>query len=136
MSEIKEKANTTEKAETLIKGTTAFLEEYRELIKAECKKIVDDEREKMKAEAAKFPEEYTNALRKATGIDTDVPITAKELPALFTQFMTANPEMVRKAMLEIGDSQKKTPAPEKEKAGSEAPKADPFEQLIKEKGLA
>jgi len=86
---------------------------FREQLKAEREKIVKENEE-----------ELEKALRASLGVEKDLPVTRSQIA-----------EVVRKAMLEEAETQKRTPAPEMEKAGKTTQKVDPFDQMLKEKGL-
>jgi len=125
MSEIKEKA--TPKQDTPL-TEPALVDRITAVFKEAMKAELDTFKEQLKAEREKLVKEneaeLEKALRQSLGVDKDLPVTRSQIA-----------EVVRKAMLEEAETQKRTPAPTVEKAGSDAPKADPFDELVKAKGL-
>lgn len=125
MSEIKEKATPTpdEKAalEPLVKRLTAVFTDAMNQEMVKFKADLDAQRERIVKENEELLEK---ALRASLGVEKDQPVMLSQVS-----------EVVRKALLEQTETQKRTPAPEMAKAGSDAPKADPFDLKLKEKGL-
>ena len=84
----------------------AEMTQLKAQLKAEREKIVKQNED-----------ELEKALRQSLGVDKDLPVTRSQIA-----------EVVRKAMLEEAETQKKTPAP-KTKA-LETPVKDPFDQAV------
>ena len=67
--------------------------------------------------------EMEQALRKGFGLETDATLHQSDIPAL-----------MRKAALEIADSQKRTPIAEKAgPEGNKSPVKDPYDETLKQK---
>lgn len=129
MSEIKEKATTSSPAEKaadidtapLVQRMTAVFKEAMEQELTVFKGKLKDEREKIIKENEELLEK---ALRTSLGVDKDLPVTRSEIASI-----------IRKAMLDEAESQKRTPAPKEKAEELDGAKPDLFETMMKEKGL-
>lgn len=126
MSEIKTDQPPTQKAKDdlsapLVQRMTQVFKEAMEQELTVFKAKLQEEREKIIKENEELLEK---ALRTSLGVDKDLPVTQSQIR-----------EIIRKALLEETESQKRTPAPT-EKAGPDGnKKPDPFDEMMKQKGL-